>query len=142
MLAPIFVIIGKRLFLQSSNALFERLDDAFGIGLFLAFKFDNGGGGIVHELFVAEFLHNTSQETFFVFQLGFHASNFGTIILLAVGADAAPVASASLLITRSGWCACLCQSQLHGSKHSRYRSRNGIAMDAMHWLFHYCMLGL
>ena len=41
---------------QGSNTFLERLDDAFGIRLFLALHLDNGCRSVIYKLFIAQFL--------------------------------------------------------------------------------------
>ena len=51
-------------FFQRGNALFQRLDDAFGIGLLLTLQLYDCGGGVVDKLLVAEFLQHALQEAY------------------------------------------------------------------------------
>lgn len=46
------------LFLQGCDAFLERLNLALGVGLFLAFHFDDLGRSLRHEFLVAEFFQN------------------------------------------------------------------------------------
>ena len=78
--AAFFCMLISFLFLQRSDAFFQCSNLAFGVGLFLAFHFNDIGWSLAHELFVAELLQYTLEETFVVLQVSFQLTTINILV--------------------------------------------------------------